>query len=65
VQHVLERRLHRDPILFGEVRVEAGTHDVDLHRAARNGRLNAGGHEFCGAHRSYNTAVAFCGCETL
>jgi hypothetical protein len=59
VQHVLERRLHRDPIFFVEVRVEAGTNDVDLHRAARNGRGSAWGDEFCAAHRPYDTAVAF------
>jgi hypothetical protein len=43
------------------VRVEAGTNDVDLHRAARNGRGSAWGDEFCAAHRLYDTAVPFYG----
>ena len=65
VQHVLERRLDRDPILFVDMRVEAGTNDADFHRAARDGQLLVRGDKFCGAHRVYDTAVLFCGCETV
>ena len=60
MQHVLERRFDRDPIIFLDVRVQAGTNDVDLHRAARNGRLLPGDDNFCGTHLVYNTAVPIC-----
>ncbi len=64
MQHVLERRFDRHPIILVDVRVQTRAHDVDLQGAAGDRRL-LGGDEFGGAHLRILPLLAFVGCETV